>query len=126
MCIRDRSGDGPNNAGGTVSDIRDDVVAKRITINGLPLMTHDPSEPFARWGIPDLDAYYEACVIGGPGAFVIPVRQWDEFAAAVRRKLVLEIAGPVARIWKAQASGSYNCRIGEDIWTRNFDLMTLP
>ena len=124
--VIDVSGDGPNNAGSTVTDIRDHVVAQGITINGLPLMTHDPNEPFARWGIPDLDAYYEACVIGGPGAFVIPVREWDEFAAAVRRKLVLEIAGPVVRIWKAQANGDYNCRIGEDIWLRNRDLTTLP
>ena len=124
--VIDVSGDGPNNAGGTVSETRDRVVAQGITINGLPLMTHDPDEPFSRWGIPDLDAYYEACVIGGPGAFVIPVREWDEFAAAVRRKLVLEIAGPAPRLWRVEARSGYNCRIGEDIWTRNMDLMTLP
>ncbi len=124
--VIDVSGDGPNNDGGTVSVMRDSVVSKGITINGLPLMTHSEDDPFARWGIPDLDAYYEACVIGGPGAFVIPVRDWSEFASAVRRKLVLEIAGPAPRVWRVQARKDYNCRIGEDIWIRNLDLMTLP
>ena len=36
--------------------------------------------------------YFTANVIGGPGAFVIPVYDWSQFAAAVRRKLILEIA----------------------------------
>jgi hypothetical protein len=61
-------------------------------------------------------------VTGGPGAFVIPVRDWDEFPAAVRRKLVLEIAGPPApetRLVPAQAAAPYDCLIGEKIWERN-------
>lgn len=124
--VIDVSGDGPNNAGGTVSDVRDDVVAQGITINGLPLMTYDANDPFARWSIPDLDVYYRACVIGGPGAFVIPVTDWDNFADAVRRKLVLEIAQNPTPLWRVQSQPPYNCRIGEDIWQRNMDLMTLP
>ncbi|MEP3846392.1 MAG: DUF1194 domain-containing protein [Paracoccaceae bacterium] len=124
--VIDISGDGPNNSGGTVSTTRDAIVAQGITINGLPLMTYDPNGPYARWGIPDLDAYYRACVIGGPGAFVIPVSDWDNFADAVRRKLVLEIAQAPLPVWRVQSQTSYNCRIGEDIWQRNMDLMTLP
>ena len=124
--VIDVSGDGPNNAGGLVTTMRDQVVSEGITINGLPLMTYDPDEPFAAWGIPDLDAYYEACVIGGPGAFMIPVTEWDEFASAVRRKLVLEIAGPFARVWRVQAQGKYNCAIGEEIWERNRGVFSLP
>jgi alanine racemase len=62
-----------------------------IVINGLPLMTRDAYG--GMWHLDDLDTYYLECVIGGPGAFVIPVRDWSEFPAAVRRKLVLEIAG---------------------------------
>ena len=61
-------------------------------INGLPLMTWDET---SLWGISDLDVYYQNCVIGGPGAFVIPVLAWEDFPMAVRRKLVLELAGPV-------------------------------
>ena len=78
------------------------------------------------WNIPDLDVYYTACVIGGSGAFVVPVLDWSEFEDAVRRKLVLEIAGQPARIWKAQARAPYNCLIGEEIWQRNRDIFALP
>ncbi|MEP1537606.1 MAG: DUF1194 domain-containing protein [Paracoccaceae bacterium] len=124
--VIDISGDGPNNSGGTVSTARDAIVAQGITINGLPLMTHTPNGPYARWGIPDLDVYYRSCVIGGPGAFVIPVNDWDTFADAVRRKLVMEIAQAPLPVWQVQSQSSYNCRIGEDIWRRNMDLMTLP
>jgi hypothetical protein len=120
--VIDVSGDGPNNSGRPVVQARDEAIAAGIVINGLPLMT---TEGYGgRWDLPDLDLYYADCVIGGPGAFVIPVRSWDEFAGAVRRKLVLEIAGltpePEARVWRASnpAPGGYDCMIGEKIWDR--------
>ena len=53
-----------------------------ITINGLPILTLEP----------DLADYYRQNVIGGPGAFVIAVNSYEEFAAAVRSKLITEIA----------------------------------
>lgn len=123
--VIDVSGDGPNNMGAGVTDARDQVLAQGITINGLPLMTRDDSV-YSRWDIPDLDAYYAACVIGGAGAFMIPVTDWAEFEAAVRRKLVLEIGALPERIYRAQAPAPYNCRIGEQIWQRNRDLFALP
>ena len=43
--------------------------------------------------IENLDVYYEDCVIGGPGAFVIPIKEREKFNEAIRTKLVLEIAG---------------------------------
>jgi hypothetical protein len=120
--VIDVSGDGPNNSGRPVVQARDEALAAGIVINGLPLMT---SEGYGgRWDLEDLDLYYTDCVIGGPGAFVIPVRSWDEFAGAVRRKLVLEIAGltprPEARVLHASnpAAGGYDCLIGEKIWDR--------
>ena len=64
---------------------------KGITINGLPLMTR--GDFYSDWAVKDLDLYYSNCVIGGPGAFMIPVNSWDQFPEAVRRKLVLELAG---------------------------------
>lgn len=117
--VIDVSGDGPNNQGGPVEAARDAVLAQGITINGIPLMTRD--ELSIRWGIDDLDEYYRRCVIGGPGSFVIPVLRWDQFAEAVRRKLVLEIAGGPVRLYHAQARQlpPYNCLIGEQIWERN-------
>lgn len=113
--VIDISGDGPNNQGGLVTAARDAVVAQGITVNGLPLMTEDGS--FMR--IDDLDRYYQLCVIGGPGAFVMPVTRWEDFAEAVTRKLVLEIAGaPVERVIPVQAAAAYDCEIGEKMWRR--------
>lgn len=113
--VIDISGDGPNNQGGLVTAARDAVVAQGITVNGLPLMTDDGA--FMR--IDDLDRYYQLCVIGGPGAFVMPVTGWEDFAEAVTRKLVLEIAGaPVERVIPVQAAAAYDCEIGEKMWRR--------
>jgi hypothetical protein len=120
--VIDISGDGPNNHGGPVVASRDAAVAQGIVINGLPLMTSDGYN--GMWHLEDLDIYYLNCVIGGPGAFVIPVRDWSEFPAAVRRKLVLEIAGlpatAVARAVPASAAtpAAYDCLIGERVWER--------
>lgn len=114
--VIDISGDGPNNDGRVVTEARDRAVEAGLIINGLPLMTEDG---FSRWGIDDLDDYYENCVIGGPGAFVIPVVSWDEFPMAVRRKLVLELAGPFEPTLVAGRVGrtatGYDCEIGEKL-----------
>ena len=83
--VIDVSGDGVNNAGRRVLDVRDEVLAKSITINALPII--DDSTP------QDLDKYFEGCVVGGPGAFVIPAKGFGDFARAMRRKLILEISG---------------------------------
>lgn len=126
--VIDISGDGPNNQGRPVLDARADALAKGIIINGLPLMTEDAMSNI--WGIPDLDIYYERCVIGGPGAFVIPVRGWVQFPDAVRRKLVLEIAGmpAVPRIIKAQARAlpPYDCLVGEKMWRDRRSFFDIP
>lgn len=123
--VIDISGDGPNNQGLLAPVARDRVLADGIIINGLPLMTEDILSE--RWGIPDLDVYYENCVIGGPGAFVLPVLGWDAFEAAVKRKLLLEIAGdtPAAEARIRRVDG-YNCRIGEEIWQRNMRIFSEP
>lgn len=113
--VIDISGDGPNNQGRAVLAARDAVLARGIIINGLPLMTHDAFND--RWGIEDLDIYYENCVIGGPGSFALPVRAWDQFAQAVKRKLVLEIAGaPAPPQDLLRRVDGYDCLIGEKIW----------
>jgi len=115
--VIDISGDGPNNQGRPVTLARDEALARGIVINGLPLMTREGMG--VQWQLDDLDAYYRDCVIGGPGAFVIPVLEWSHFPQAVRRKLVLELAGSPApaeaRVLPADAPG-YDCLIGEKIW----------
>jgi hypothetical protein len=115
--VIDVSGDGANNHGQLVTVARDEVVANGITINGLPIMLKRPS--YTTMDIELLDEYYEDCVIGGPGAFMITVRDRDRFVEAIRTKLVLEIAGrmPEARVIPAAAkTPRVSCTIGERIW----------
>lgn len=114
--VIDVSGDGPNNQGRPVVEARDEAVAAGYVVNGLPLMTYDAQDSF--WGIEDLDVYYQTCVIGGPGAFVIPVTAWEEFPLAVRRKIVLELVGPPEALRPARTGrteNGYDCLIGEKI-----------
>jgi len=113
----DVSGDGPNNMGLPVVPVRDRIVADGITINGLPIVL-ETSYNFGPYNIPNLDVYYEDCVIGGPGAFMITVDDPARFAIAIRRKLVLEIAGttPEPRLMRAAVltpEPRVDCLIGE-------------
>ena len=89
--IIDFSGDTPNSySGPTIEEARREVVAAGITINGLPILCRfcDTSVRY-----PDLGKIYEDRIIGGPGAFVITARNEEDLATAIRRKLILEIAG---------------------------------
>jgi hypothetical protein len=100
--IIDVSGDGTNNIGPPVTLMRDEVLGVGITINGLPIML---SRPYGSGtDIANLDVYYEDCVIGGPGAFVIAIHERDQFKDATRTKLVQEIAGPLPQVIPVQAT----------------------
>jgi hypothetical protein len=115
--VIDVSGDGANNHGQLVTAARDEVVSKGITVNGLPILLKRPS--YTTMDIELLDEYYEDCVIGGPGAFMVTVRDRDKFVEAIRTKLVLEIAGrrPEPRVIPAAANAPrVSCTIGERIW----------
>ena len=115
--VIDVSGDGANNSGTLVTMARDDVLSAGITINGLPIMLKRPNS--FTMDIDNLDIYYEDCVIGGPGAFVIPIREREQFKEATRTKLVLEIAGrgPEHLVVPAQARAPrISCTIGEQMW----------
>lgn len=116
--IIDISGDGPNNDGRSVIAARDEAVKAGITINGLPLMTNT-ADSYGGMPPEDLDQYYTDCVIGGSQAFVIPVNSWAQFPQAVRRKLVLELAGDVGApppVIKIQAKPKPDCDDGERLW----------
>jgi hypothetical protein len=115
--VVDVSGDGANNSGTFVTLARDDVLAAGMTINGLPIMLKRPNA--FTMDIDNLDIYYEDCVIGGPGAFVVPIREREQFKEATRTKLVLEIAGstPQRRLVPVQARAPrISCTIGEQMW----------
>src|SRR5438552_1735470 len=115
--VIDVSGDGANNSGPFVTLVRDDVLAAGITINGLPIMLKRPNA--FTMDIDNLDVYYEDCVIGGPGAFVVPIREREQFKEAIRTKLVLEIAHrvPPQRLLPVQGRAPrISCTIGEQMW----------
>ena len=115
--VIDVSGDGTNNSGPLVVPTRDDVLAAGITINGLPIMLKRPN--MFSIDIENPDVYYEDCVIGGPGAFIIPIHNREQFKEAIRTKLVLEIAGrvPERPIMPVQSSRPrISCTIGEQMW----------
>jgi len=119
--VIDVSGDGTNNQGQLVTIARDEIVSKGITINGLPIMLKRAMP--GSIDIDDLDIYYEDCVIGGPGAFVVPTRERERFKDAIRTKLVLEVAGrtPEARLMPAAASAPrISCTIGERMWQQRY------
>ncbi len=87
--VIDISGDGPNNQGRTITMARDEALAHGVTINGLPIMLNRPT---GSWDIEDLYLYFRDCVIGGPGAFVIPIREKSQFVEAIKSKVIREIA----------------------------------
>jgi hypothetical protein len=115
--VIDVSGDGANNAGPLVTPTRDQIVNAGITINGLPIMLKRAS--YATLDIEQLDIYYEDCVIGGAGAFVVPIREREKFIEATRTKLILEVAGrqPEGKVIPASAQAPrVSCTIGERMW----------
>lgn len=113
--VIDVSGDGTNNEGPHVDLTRDAVIARGIVINGLPMVSGVSD-------IEDLGLYYERCVTGGPGSFVLAIDDWKQFPAAIRRKFLMEIARkPPASSLRlpvvlAQAATPYDCQIGEKLW----------
>lgn len=126
--VIDVSGDGPNNQGPSVTSARDAVIRRGITINGLPILLKAAERP-AWFDVATLDRYYKDCVIGGEGAFIVRVRSPGEFAAAIRRKLVLEIAGIQAGVRLAQLrwpSPATDCLIGERLWNSRHGSPRLP
>jgi hypothetical protein len=115
--VIDISGDGPNNNGAPVTGARDAALEKGITINGLPIMVKEPS--YSTMDIDNLDFYYEDCVIGGPGSFVVSIKDRDKFKEAIQSKLLLEVAGriPERRIVPAaEKKPRVSCLIGEKLF----------
>jgi Protein of unknown function (DUF1194) len=93
--VIDISGDGTSNAGRPVTEARDEALAKGVTINGLAIINTQASPGFTTHTQPPggLPNYYKENVIGGTGAFLLVVDNFETFADAMTRKLVSEIAG---------------------------------
>lgn len=81
--VIDLSGDGRSNDPHDPAAVRDAAVAAGITVNGLAILTD----------VPDLDSFYRAHVVGGPDAFLMIAKDYQDFVHAIRRKLLREIRG---------------------------------
>jgi Protein of unknown function (DUF1194) len=93
--VIDVSGDGNNNSGRSVTEARDDALAKGITINGLVILTplSESFRPEHTHPPGGLEKYFQDNVIGGFGAFTVVAETHESFGRALTKKLVAEIAG---------------------------------
>jgi hypothetical protein len=79
--VIDVSGDGKTNLGDSPAPVRLRATSSGITINGLVILNEEPR----------LGDYYVLRVVGGPGSFVLRAQTFDDFARAIRMKLIREI-----------------------------------
>lgn len=117
--VIDISGDGPNNEGGLVTVARDRALEAGVTINGLPIiLKRGFSSPY---DVSNLDDYYQNCVIGGPGAFLVTITERPQFEDAIRTKILREVAqSTLSDVSPVQAQTGADCLIGEQQWRRNW------
>lgn len=95
----DLSGDGVSNLGPRPRDVRLARTAVPVTVNALAVgagPAGSPGEP----GTAELAAWFAAEVIRGPDAFVETATGFEDFAAAMERKLLRELGG--VRVGTAQ------------------------
>lgn len=90
----DISGDGTNNSGRDVTELRDQAIAEGITINGLAILSETPLPWNPEHTNPPggLEHYYRSNVVGGPGAFVMVAKNFETFGDAIISKLIAEVA----------------------------------
>lgn len=84
--VVDVSGDGADNCNPVepVGGVRDELAARGVTINGLPILKGREAGT--------LEAWYKANVMGGPGSFVLPANGYEDFGRAIRQKFVVEVS----------------------------------
>lgn len=112
--VIDISGDGPNNNGPPVAPAREEALGRGIIINGVPIMirTH-----LGALDIDNLDEFYEDCIIGGPGSFMVAIKDRDKFKDVIRTTLLREVAEQRQQQEAAPAKAPrVSCMIGEKLW----------
>ncbi len=118
--VIDISGDGPNNEGNFVTRARDMAVEAGVTINGLPIVLQR-SGWRSPYDVDGLDEYYRDCVIGGPGAFMVVITERDQFASAIKQKILRELAQSSQNDVTAPQRGDSDCMSGERQWRQNWE-----
>ena len=102
----DISADGPNNDGPSPNVARDGALAVGITINGLPIV-NDRLQISGMKQMPNYDHYFADCVIGGRNAFMVIANDYEDFARAIKKKLIFEIADRMPSSYRQYAQKSY-------------------
>ncbi|MEJ6402479.1 DUF1194 domain-containing protein [Yoonia sp. 2307UL14-13] len=88
----DISGDGPANTGPRPQDIDPARQPRGVIVNGLVVGSGDLITGDNRFAdIKELSSYYRRNVIRGPGAFVETALGFEDYAAAMERKLLREL-----------------------------------
>lgn len=90
--IIDISGDGVLNDGFAMRPARDHVLARGLTVNGLPIEMSGNPENMNGTSADAVSQYYADCVIGGPGAFHLIARGFSDIRETLIMKLMLEMA----------------------------------
>lgn len=89
----DLSGDGETNTGPLPQDVPESARPVGVTVNGLVIGAGNQNGGDNRFvDIKQLTSYYRSNVIRGPGAFVETARGYADYAAAMERKLLRELA----------------------------------
>ncbi len=99
--VIDVSGDGTSNQGRPAPEARDAAVAAGAIVNGLSIFNRSAAAESGYLALHTnppggLAQYYRDNVIGGPGAFVLPIDDFGKFSEAMIRKLIAEIANAAA------------------------------
>lgn len=81
--VIDISADGINNDGASPAGARKRALTAGVTVNGLTILND----------VSNLDDYFERFIIAGPGSFVMPANDYDDYRIAIRKKLLREITG---------------------------------
>ncbi|GFE48690.1 hypothetical protein So717_04430 [Roseobacter cerasinus] len=110
--VIDISGDGVLNDGMGILAVRDQLLAMGLTVNGLPIeITHGETNT-DRTALDRVSHYYEDCVIGGPGAFHLVARGFEDVRETLIMKLMLEMAemqpderSQIAQAWNQSDDG---------------------
>jgi hypothetical protein len=108
----DISTDGPNNDGPSPALARDSAIAEGITINGLPIV-NNRLQISGMKQMPNYDHYFADCVIGGRNAFMVIADDYQDFARAIKKKLIFEIADRMPPGYRHFAQRSYLVRAAE-------------
>jgi hypothetical protein len=85
--------------GGQSAHVRERIVEAGITVNALPIMTHNQAGSFdgrttfasGQWGLGGIVGFYRENVIAGPGSFIVEANDYSDFGEALKRKLLLEL-----------------------------------